>query len=185
MTILRESTNAKHREVESLPMIQCIMKGPTVDQYVYYLFELKEIYKVIELLASKAGVFEDLPGIERYDSICKDLKELKSNYTRELMQSTKNYIDHLHKISNDKHLLLAHVYVRHMGDLYGGKLMARVVPGSGKTYEFADRPGIIKKFNEKLTMDLADEANLAFDYFIKIFDELWENLDESKRIPID
>jgi hypothetical protein len=61
-----------------------------------------------------------------------------------------------------------------MGDLYGGKLMARVVPGSGRTYQFDDRPGIIKAFNEKLTIDLGDEANIAFDHFINIFTDLYK-----------
>jgi heme oxygenase len=176
MTILREATNAKHREVESLPMIQCIMNGPTVEQYVHYLFELQEIYRVIELAARSAGITNDLPGIERYERITEDLKELNPNYTRELMPSTKKYIDHIWATAyHHPNLLLAHVYVRHMGDLYGGKLMARVIPGSGRAYQFDDRPGIIKAFNDKLTMDLADEANLAFDYFIQIFDELYKS----------
>ena len=69
-------------------------------------------------------------------------------------------------------MLFAHVYVRHTGDLYGGKIIARLVPGTGRMYAFDDRPGLIKKINERLTEDLADEANLAFDYFIKIFNQL-------------
>jgi hypothetical protein len=59
-----------------------------------------------------------------------------------------------------------------MGDLYGGKLMARVVPGAGRCYEFSDRPKIIKMLSEKLTPDLADEANKVFDFYIDIFSEL-------------
>jgi heme oxygenase len=152
------------------------MNGPTVEQYVHYLFELQEIYRVIELAARSAGITNDLPGIERYERITEDLKELNPNYTRELMPSTKKYIDHIWATAyHHPNLLLAHVYVRHMGDLYGGKLMARVIPGSGRAYQFDDRPGIIKAFNDKLTMDLADEANLAFDYFIQIFDELYKS----------
>ena len=176
MTILREATHDKHREVEALPMIQAIMNGPTFDQYVSYLYELKEIYRVIELAARSADILKDLPGIERYNAITEDLNDLNSNYARELMPSTKKYIDHIWATAyHNPNLLLAHVYVRHMGDLYGGKLMARVVPGAGRAYKFEDRPGIIKAFNEKLTMDLADEANLAFDYFIQIFDELYQS----------
>lgn len=176
MTILREATHDKHREVEALPMIQAIMNGPTFDQYVSYLYELKEIYRVIELAARSADILKDLPGIERYNAITEDLNDLNSNYARELMPSTKKYIDHIWATAyHNPNLLLAHVYVRHMGDLYGGKLMARVVPGAGRAYKFEDRPGIIKAFNDKLTMDLADEANLAFDYFIQIFDELYQS----------
>ena len=73
MTILRDSTNAKHREVESLPLIQCLMKGEaTIPIYVSYLFELKEIYRVLENLAIKFDLLKDLDGIERYNKIKED-----------------------------------------------------------------------------------------------------------------
>lgn len=177
MTILRDITNAKHREVEALPMIQTIMQGNiTKEQYVCYLFELTNIYDVLETLAKNCGVLKGLEGIERTEALTLDLEELDPNYHRLLTQSTLNYIAYLTSLAANKdkhHLLLAHIYVRHMGDLYGGKLMARVVPGSGRTYQFTDRPGIIKAFNEKLTLDLGDEANRAFDHYINIFTELY------------
>lgn len=177
MTILREITHAKHREVEALPLIQTIMQGKvTKEQYVCYLYELANIYDVLETLASSKGVLEGLFGIERTEKIYQDLEELNDSYYRPLTQASLDYISYLSRLVVNKettHLLLAHVYVRHMGDLYGGKLMARVVPGSGRAYHFDDRPGIIKAFNEKLTLELGDEANVAFDHFIKIFAELY------------
>jgi heme oxygenase len=72
--------------------------------------------------------------------------------------------------------LFAHVYVRHLGDMYGGKLIARMVPGSGRWYEFENRSDLVKAFNAKLTMDLADEALVAFDYFANIFRDLWARI---------
>ena len=72
--------------------------------------------------------------------------------------------------------LFAHVYVRHMGDLYGGKVIAKRVPGSGKAYEFDDRPGLIKAMDSKLSTDLVDEAILGFELSGQIFDELWEKI---------
>ena len=69
MTILKEYTSSKHREVEALPMIQCIMKGPSVEQYVYYLYELKEIYRVLESHANQKGILNGLDGIERYQNL--------------------------------------------------------------------------------------------------------------------
>jgi len=178
MTILREITHAKHREVEALPLIQTIMQGKvTTPQYVCYLYELANIYDVLEQLASSKGILSGLEGIERTEKLFQDLEELDSKYYRVLTQSTLNYIAYLTQLaanSDKSHLLLAHVYVRHMGDLYGGKLMARVIPGSGRTYQFDDRPGIIKAFNEKLTLEMGEEANIAFDYFIDIFKALYK-----------
>jgi len=63
-----------------------------------------------------------------------------------------------------------------MGDLYGGKILSRFVPGSGKAYKFDDRPNLIKKLSDKLTHDLDQEALKAFDFFVKIFNELWTKI---------
>jgi heme oxygenase len=172
MTILREITNAKHREVEALPLIQKILTGGiTKNEYICYLYELSFIYDTLETIAKQNGVWNGLEGMERTERIREDLKELRPNYSRELLSSTKQYIDYLHTVPTE--LFMAHIYVRHTGDMYGGKLMARVVPGSGKMYEFENRPTLIKKLNEKLTLDIGDEANLAFDHYIKIFSELY------------
>lgn len=178
MTILREHTNLKHREVEATPFVQYLLSGKiTAEHYTAFLFEFRTIYEVIERENRKHGHLRGLEGIERSIAIDNDLHELNQSYFHGLMPSTIEYTNHILELSKNKskrHLLFAHVYVRHTGDLYGGKLIARLVPGTGRMYAFDDRPGLIKAINEKLTEDLADEANLAFDYFIKIFNELSE-----------
>jgi hypothetical protein len=60
-----------------------------------------------------------------------------------------------------------------MGDLYGGKLISRVVPGTGRWYQFENRAELAKQFSERITLELADEALTAFDYYGNIFKELW------------
>jgi heme oxygenase len=178
MTILREHTNQKHREVEATPFVQYLLSGNiSKEHYVAFLYEFRTIYEVIERENIRHGLLKGLEGIERAESISQDLYELSQSYFHSLMPSTIDYTNHILQLSKTKskrHLLFAHVYVRHTGDLYGGKIIARLVPGSGRMYAFDDRPGLIKTINEKLTEDLADEANLAFDYFIKIFNELTE-----------
>lgn len=178
MTILNYITRAKHKEVEALPLIQELMHGKvTEEKYAAYLFELYAIYSTLESLADKLGLLDGLVDIHRSEKIKLDLNELAPSYNRDLTNSTMEYLKYIQELSenNDKkHLLFAHIYVRHMGDLYGGKLMARVVPGSGKSYEFSDRPTLIKQFNERLYLELGDEANLAFDHFINIFNELYK-----------
>lgn len=180
MTILGDITRQKHTEVENLPLLQKILKGNiTKDEYVFYLYELYFIYEKLEQLTKETGVWNGLEGMERTEAIRKDLEELQPKYTHELCESTKNYLSYLQDLANDvsrKHLLMAHIYVRHTGDMYGGKLMARVVPGAGYMYQFDDRPGLIKKINAKLTFDLGDEANNAFGWYIKIFSEMGEKL---------
>ena len=70
--------------------------------------------------------------------------------------------------------MLAHLYVRHMGDLYGGQMIKKKVPGSGKFYEFTNREELITNIRAKLTDDLGEEANVAFQHAINIMRELNE-----------
>lgn len=180
MTILKDITNDKHRKVEKLPLIQLLMSGNVTEkQYSIYLGELIAIYSKLEELGDNTKILDLLPGIHRTSALKEDFAEL-SNNKHNITSSTSKYLEYLDNLVLTKpNLLLAHIYVRHMGDLYGGKLMARVVPGKGKAYQFEDRPAIIKKFNEILTIDLGDEANNAFDFFIEIFTELYDEVIKS------
>jgi heme oxygenase len=76
--------------------------------------------------------------------------------------------------------ILAHIYVRHMGDLYGGKLIARKVPGSGKVYQFENSQELINTLDAKLTMNILDEALLAFDMNGHMFDDMLKKVNETK-----
>lgn len=179
MSILREVTEAKHRKVENLPFIQYLLKGNiTKEHYVYYLYEMLQVYKLLEELSKRAGLFKDLDGLERTDRIKEDLKELDENHIHRLSVSTNKYLDYLTELFNseNKNHLFAHVYVRHLGDMYGGKLIARIVPGSGKWYQFDNRGELVKKFNERLKLEHANEALKAFDFWEDIFKEMWQNL---------
>jgi heme oxygenase len=59
-----------------------------------------------------------------------------------------------------------------MGDLYGGQILAKRVPGSGKFYQFKDAEKLKEQIRAELTDDLGDEARVAFDWAIKIMREL-------------
>jgi len=67
-----------------------------------------------------------------------------------------------------------------LGDMYGGKLISRVVPGSGAWYEFDNRADLAKRFTARLTMKLAPEALTAFDHFSDIFQDLWTRMFPTK-----
>jgi heme oxygenase len=180
MTILGDITRQKHTEVENLPLIQSLLKGEINEKdYTFYLYDLMFIYDKIETLTKQTGVWSGLEGMERTDSIRKDIEELSPGYSRELCDTTKKYLQYLDSLASNtekNYLLMAHVYVRHTGDLYGGKLLARSVPGSGLAYQFEDRPGLIKKINSKLSLELSEEANSAFDWFINIFTDMGNRL---------
>ena len=165
--------------VEHLPFVQYLLKGSiTTDHYVTYLAEMLAIYQCLEDLAPQAGLFKDIEQLLRASAMQQDLAELAPDYQTELLPSTQIYLQHLHSLSVSprRSQLFAHVYVRHMGDLYGGKMISRVVPGSGLWYQFDNRAELAKRFNEKITLDLADEALIAFDHFGNIFTDMWRRI---------
>ena len=179
MSILREVTEEKHRRVENLPFIQYLLKGNiTKEHYVFYLYEMLQVYTMLENFSKRAELFDGLDGLERTQNITDDLKELDANHSHKLCDSTQKYIDYLLELfhSENKEQLFAHVYVRHLGDMYGGKLIARIVPGSGKWYQFEDRPKLVKEFNNRLKLNHAGEALKAFDFWEEIFKEMWIKL---------
>lgn len=180
MSILREVTLEKHLAVESLPLIQHLVQGrATAQQYVVYLAEMLQIYQHLESLAAAAGLFENLPELPRAERIAQDLQELDANYQHEVTDSTARYLDYLTGLNKTQpSQLFAHVYVRHLGDLYGGKAIARCVPGSGQWYQFDNRAGLVKRFNSQLSMELADEALVAFDHYANIFSDLWKRINQ-------
>ena len=179
MSVLREITHEKHMAVEHLPFIQYLLKGNiSQSHYVTYLSEMTAIYQHLEALAQQAGLFEGLEELPRAQRMCLDLEELSPDHKITLMSSTQSYLAHLDSVAQGAHpeQLFAHVYVRHMGDLYGGKLISRMVPGTGRWYEFENRGELAKRFNERITLDLADEALTAFDHYKNIFQQLWTHI---------
>jgi len=179
MSILREITQTRHQAVENLPFVQYLLRGNiTADHYVIYLAEMLAIYQHLEQLAAQAGLLDDMPELPRADRIKQDLAELDPDYQHRLTTATKNYLQHLDQLSKSEKSgdLFAHVYVRHLGDMYGGKLISRVVPGLGRWYEFDNRAGLVARFNAHLHLDLANEALTAFDHFGNIFEELWTRI---------
>jgi len=63
---------------------------------------------------------------------------------------------------------MAHLYVWHMGDMFGGQMIKKVVPGSHRNLEFQDIPTLMTNIRAKLDDSMADEANVAFDWAIKM-----------------
>jgi heme oxygenase len=66
---------------------------------------------------------------------------------------------------------MAHLYVWHMGDLYGGQMIKRLIPGSHLALDFENKDQLISAFRSKLDDSMADEANSAFDWAIKLLQE--------------
>jgi heme oxygenase len=166
---LKELTSAKHEEIEAMPFTQYMLSGKiTNEDYAKYLFQMLQVYQAIEEVASKLNVLDDMPDLPRYYFIKHDYEELVGeNITYMVFQSTKEYCDYIITITDPKKII-AHMYVRYMGDMAGGQMIKKLVPGSGSFYDFKNIRELIGTFRKKLFDDMAEEAILAFNYNIAI-----------------
>jgi heme oxygenase len=124
MTILRDITNDKHRQVEQTDLIQYMFNGQISEEfYKMYLSELFHIYNQLEKCGEAFNLFDKLEGLRRSDFILSDIQEL-GGVILEPVTATKEYLEYLKKLNSTQ--VMAHIYVRHMGDLYGGKMLAHL-----------------------------------------------------------
>jgi len=123
------------------------------------------------------GIFAELgQNISRKLFIEEDFRELWEHDNEPLMvQSTIDYLQHMRDIMHDRDAIMAHVYVLYMGDMSGGQMIKKKIPGEGRMYDFeGDIPAIKDKIRELTTDDMADEAKWVFDSATQLFQELME-----------
>ena len=79
------------------------------------------------------------------------------------------------EIMHDADAVMAHIYVLHMGDLSGGQMIRRKVPGKTRMYDFdGDTAELKEKIRSKIDDSMADEAKFVFESSTKLFKELME-----------
>ena len=176
---LKDITKDKHHDAERTAFAKLLLSGKiSNDQYAQYLYQMLDVYSVLEHLAAAHGLLEGLHGLPRAKGIYLDLQELRTPEMKlTTLPSTTAYIEYLKELAADPErakLLLGHVYVRHMGDLFGGQMIKSRVPGSGKFYEFRNKDELVPAIRAKLTDEYGEEAKIAFDHAIAIMKELNE-----------
>ena len=146
------------------------------EQYSIYLKQQFECYNALENRFQNIGQsISNIPeNLKRADSIMNDLKELRSDISIiPIFKSTKKYIDYiLNKCPEE--LLYAHVYVRYLGDLKGGQMIAKRIPGSGQYYKFKNPEELESFIRSQLCEDsnFVEECNKCFDSAVNLFKDL-------------
>lgn len=175
MSSLKELTWEAHKNAERQAFVMDIFKG-IVDKQLYaeFLYNQHAVYDILEATAMMHGIFNDVPTIRRAPNILQDFNELwGDNPAPELKTSTHRYIKHIFSIKEDAQKIMAHVYVRHMGDLSGGQMLKKKVPGSGTLYQFdGDVQELKEKIRAKTDDSMADEAKICFEYATELFKEM-------------
>jgi len=173
MATLKEQTHEKHKEAEAQPFIKEIFqKRVETSKYAEYLYQLYLIYHAMENIAGpKLGTYEGIPGLYRAEAIFKDFQELAvADKTYTIKEPTLKYIQYIMDITEHDDLI-AHMYVRYLGDLNGGQIFAKLVPGSGTMFQFENKEELTNNFRAKLKDDMGPEACIAFDYNFAIAKE--------------
>lgn len=174
---LKELTWAHHQAAERRAFAKELLSG-SIDPALYHKFLCCQYmnYSVLEELAT---IPSSLHNIRRTRRIFQDIRELEKLFNLEppdeYPESVSQYAAHLYKLSdeNNNEAILAHMYVRHFGELHGGQMIKKKVPGNGLMYEFeGDTKVLIEEFRTLLNDNMADEAKRCFDFASQLFDEL-------------
>lgn len=172
---LRELTKEAHTNAEKSEFVKILFSGH-IDPKLYanYLKNQHPMYEILEVCAMPHQLLTGLPDIRRAPAILADFQELWGDDPNEpvILPVVKRYMDHIMSIKNDPKKLMAHLYVRHMGDLAGGQMIAKRVPGAGKYYKFEDADALKVAIRERISDDMADEAIVCFQFAREFFDEM-------------
>ena len=172
---LKELTHQAHKDAETSPFVKILFSGKINPQlYATYLKNQHPQYEILEVCAMPHGLLTGLPDIRRAPAINADYVELweDQEHPPEILPVVDRYIKYILSIKDDPKKLMAHLYVRHMGDLAGGQMIAKRVPGSGKYYQFENPDALKIAIRERLSDDMADEAKLCFQFAKEFFEEM-------------
>lgn len=178
---LKELTAQKHTEAESTKFMQAVFaRNLPIDLWIDWTYQRSHFYGFIEGAAGINGLLDDLPGINRSFLLYQDFREMNRDNTQyKFRKPVVDYREYLMSIANDPNKIMAHVYTWHMGDMFGGQAIKKIVPGSHKSLEFKDAKMLIERIRTKLDDSMADEANLAFDWAIAIMKDYDSSLGSS------
>jgi len=203
---LKVETRPLHVDVERSALIAALLRG-RLDRHAYLalLQNLQAIYAALEPALRRHAAHPalapfDLDALVRGAALAADIAMLDDDSVEAagrapLEPATIEYIDrlaHLNRCAPE--LLVAHAYVRYLGDLNGGQLLGRIVrnalglpPASGTAfYDFGEVPGVAvlaARFRSALDRSalfdasaVVAEAKAAFQRHRNVFDELARRL---------
>jgi len=177
---LRDITKDLHHKAETTQFAKMLLSGKiSKEDYANYLYQLVLVYPIIEMGNRVQGNLEKLNGLERSAKIYQDFIEIAGKeHNYKWLDQTIAYHNYLLELINDaarKHLIKAHLYCRHMGDLNGGQIIKKQVAhiSKGKFYDFKNPDELKVAIRLELTDDLGNEARIAFEWAIKMMKELY------------
>ena len=174
---LKDLTHDAHKNAERQEFVKIMFSGNINPKlYATFLKNQHPCYEILEVCAMPHLLLHGLPDIRRAPAILSDFRELWSEADGEakILPTTNRYIEYILSIKDQPDRLMAHIYVRHMGDLAGGQMIAKKVPGAGRLYQF-ENPEILKMaIRERINDDMANEAKVCFQFATDMFKDMME-----------
>lgn len=199
---LKTETRALHTAAERSTFMGALLRGRIErPAYCALLRNLHAIYAALEAALARHATHALIapvhaPALSRTAALASDLLVLHGPaWASEivLQPAAVGYVARLHEVvATQPGLLLAHAYVRYLGDLSGGQMLRRIVAQSAALagergvafYDFGDatatrdlthafRAGLASVSADAVQADaLIEEAKLAFGLHQRLFDEL-------------
>lgn len=178
---LKDLTKDNHTKAEKQEFVKILFSGKIDPKfYAQYLKNQHPVYEILEVCAMPHGLFNGIGELRRAPAILEDFLELWGDTEEQptLLPVVNEYIQYILSIKDDPKKLMAHVYVRHMGDLSGGQMISRFTPGQGKFYQFENVNALKTAIRERIDDSMADEANVCFEFAIRMFEQMMTLKDE-------
>lgn len=124
----KNSSKRVHKYVENLPIMKQILSSSVKpDKYYNYLIQIQAIYRSIE----NNKCFDQFNLRLDCDKLCQnDINQMKNKFLLldqgKIFEITNIYCQNIDQINNPD-LLAAHIYVRYMADLMGGKIIKNII----------------------------------------------------------
>lgn len=206
---LKTGTEEAHKEAESVHFVKNFIQGK-IDRRLYALFvaQMFHVYRRLENALDEHAP-RNFPEchfpkeLSRFEALREDIDFWQGDSGEPpISPATQDYLDRIDTVAKERPLLLlAHAYTRYLGDLSGGKILARVAKralmldskgpdGLAEGLAFYDFPllrGSVKAFKDRYRQALNDlqfddideavkavvqEANVAFLLNMRLFEEL-------------
>ena len=167
---LKELTAEKHKLAESTPFMKAVFaKTLPQELWIDWTYQKWLFYGAIEGAAGANRLLVDLPDIRRAFYLFMDYNEMNTDGKKHQFRPVViDYYNYLISISKDPDKVMAHLYTWHMGDMFGGQMIKQIVPGSHRNLEFEDARTLMTNIRSKLDDSMGDEANVAFDWAIRM-----------------
>lgn len=197
---LRQATAQIHRQAEGAGFITNLFQGNVKPEaYYHYLWALHQMYEALETamtesLGTQAVKMIHFEELERTSALVRDLEAWSAHETEipdALIFEVHEYRKHLFGLAAENPVLLvAHAYVRYLGDLSGGQILKKILlrryPDSTglNFYDFDIADVAVMKDTYRAGLDivgelhprdvdaLCDEAVAAFGFNNRIFRSL-------------